>query len=168
MKNFLSLMIVAVAMIVISGCSSKMVKVEGVNPDKVTIWDNGKQKFTFNPKRDYWNASQGTKRDKYFYGVKMALNAASIYGLQSGYTHLAIVNNGINNLSGFPINDWATLSKYGKLEDRANTHFKVKTEGSEGKYFLIKNGVTLEVVFLKNKVPGLFLWDLQKLRRDTL
>jgi len=172
MKKILNLVIVALAAMLISGCagSSTMVKVPGVNPDRVTIWDQdeGKGKVHFVSERKYYSLENGTKRDKYAKGVKIALNAAALYGLSKGYTYLAVINNGINNLSGFPLNNFETLSRYLKLEDRKGTHFKVRTEGSEGHDFLIKSGVTLQVIFMKNKVPGLFLWDLQKLRRDTL
>jgi len=170
MKKILNLVIVAVAVatMVMSGCagSSTMVKVAGVNPDKVTIWDEGKGKVTFKPK----NTEIGKGLQGSLVIAKRAFQAASVYGLQNGYPYMAVVNNGISNLSGFPFNDWKSIERYTMLSTRIrkNSHFKVRTAGSEGKHFLIKTGVRLEVVFMKSKVPGLFLWDLQKLRRDTL
>jgi hypothetical protein len=80
---------------------------------------------------------------------------------------MAVVTGKVNNLSGFPFNDWKNLKKYTSLEP------KIKGSGDYnpiifGKKGLIKDGKpAVEVVYFKKAHPGLFLWDLRKLKRET-
>jgi hypothetical protein len=163
MKKILNLVIVAFAAMVMSGCAS-MVNVKGVNPDKVTIWDGEKENmFRINP------TSSGYKQMNKIHDVKRGLNATAKLGLSKGYKYMSLVNRGVNNLNGFPFNNWESLKKYMLLHKtlKNESHFRIRTNGT-GNNFLVNSGTYIKVVFLKNKIPGLFLWDLEKLKRDTI
>jgi hypothetical protein len=95
------------------------------------------------------------------------LHAAATFGLNNGYKYMALVTGNVNNLSGFPFNDWKNLKKYASLEPR------IKGSGNYNPIVFNEEGLeqnnkpTIEVVYFKEAHPGVFLWDLRKLKRDT-
>jgi len=98
--------------------------------------------------------------------MKSILQETALYGLKNDYSYVAIVNSGVNNLSGFPINDWANMKKYLKLLDKEDYRIAFKFSEENGRV-LVNDRIYLEVVYFKKSIPELFIWNLRKLRRDT-
>jgi hypothetical protein len=96
------------------------------------------------------------------------LNFAANYGLKHGYKYMAIVNEKNNNLSGFLFNDWHNFKKYAMLDPKiSGGDFNPIVFGNSLDTVSAGNRVYLKVLYFKEAHPGLFLWDLKKLKRDT-
>ncbi len=162
MKKIRLYLVVLSAMVMFSGCT-------GVAPEiKVPAGANKNVEVT----NKSWGVKfksqkvTGSERTKFIYPAREVFNTASLVGLSQGYTHMAIINSGINNLSGFPINDWENMEKYLKLYKYK--HYNNKAHFTKGSKKLIYNRrVILRISYFKEAVPGLFLWDLEKLKKDT-
>jgi len=98
-----------------------------------------------------------TYKEAYRYMVKRLLHKAEDFGRERGYSYMAIVNKKMNNLSGYPINNENALMEYFDLYRTA--HFKPKVIDKRGGIIADSWG-KLKVVYLKEKIPGLFLWRL--------
>ena len=70
------------------------------------------------------------------------MHAAATFGLNNGYKYMALVTGNVNNLSGFPFNDWKSLKKYASLEPR------IKGSGNYNPIVFNKKGL------VKNKTTG--------------
>ncbi len=108
----------------------------------------------------------GSERNAYVSPAKEVFNAAAMVGLSEDYSYMAIINTKTNNLSGFPINDWRNMEKYLKL--RNYKHYRPDAyRDRKATKLIMNNKVKLRVTYFKEAIPGLFLWDLEKLKRDT-
>jgi len=89
------------------------------------------------------------------------LHGIAKFGLSKGYNYMAIINSGFNNLSGYPINSWSAMSSY--LDMYGVAHYRSTFVESLTKNRIVK----LKVKFLKNRIPGMFLWNLSSLNSST-
>jgi len=158
-KLFISLSIVSLFSLL--GCAtpkSNVIVPKGINPD-ITI-------------RTYENTyvirahSDSFKMNKRIESFRQTFNAAAKFGLFKGYTYMALVNPKTNNLSGFPLNDWKNLKKYIKLDNTKHYRPDYKYVKNYNKLYN-NNRVAIRAVYFKEAKPGLFLWNLKKLYRDT-
>lgn len=75
----------------------------------------------------------------------------------------ALIDNGTNNLNGFPITDFKSLQNYCFPYNDEKTYFldqgaysKCSIAGSKG----------LNFVMFKEKIPGIYLWDAEATLKD--
>lgn len=97
------------------------------------------------------------------------LFVASEYGQKEGYKYFAIVNDKANNLSGYPINSYKGLVQYGKLYRlmKNREDFKVEFFNDKGKPLVYNKKVNMRVVFFKENVPGVFLFNIEDTLKET-
>jgi len=158
MKKIVYILMIALVAIGLSGCGSsfKRVKVpENISKEfEVSV---NKNIYTFYSLREYYKyADNSTKGAIIVFDRGLAI--AKNFGKQNGYRYMAIVNEGTNNLVGFPLNTKESFDKYIGL--KGYKHFNPKVF-SENKNTLFKRGsLNLKVVYLKEKIPGLFLFKL--------
>jgi len=144
-------------LILATGCSNQKTISRGSEFD---IKKEG-QVYTFRTNKSVYTIKkeQGLDfKNSYAYLIKEALHKAEDFGRERGYPYMAIVNYKMNNLSGYPINNENALMEYFNLYDTA--HFKPNIVGRESGSLIHNHRVKLKVVYLKEKIPGLFLWRL--------
>gem|GEM_PF-4985323 len=90
-----------------------------------------------------------------------AVAVARKIGKENGYVCFGIVNEGMNNLAGFPINDMRNMRKYFSLYGKANYSPNIVGKGSRPRYLFHNHHLKLRVVYFKEELPGLFLWRVQ-------
>jgi len=160
MKNTLSLAIAIITLFSLLGCTPKSnVQIpSGIDPD-ITI-NTYEDTYVIRANSPSYEMS---KRIKSF---RHTFNAAAKFGLFKGYSFMAMVNPKTNNLSGFPLNDWKNIIKYVKLD--GTKHYRPDYTYVKNYNKLYSNNlVVIRAVYFKEAKPGLFLWDLKKLYRDT-
>jgi len=101
MKKFISLMAL-VAVFMFSGCSQP--EVGKFNGKSYNLWE--KEKGT------YKVSSLGRLN------LKEQLNVAALETKKRGFNYFVLLNAGVNNLNGFPINRYSELRRYISLQSR--------------------------------------------------
>jgi len=157
MKTLKILILTMISVLFISGCATgKKIQPKGMD-DFYTIRSQGNDIyfFEYNEEIEEGNANR-TKRV-----FKNTLHGIAKFGESKGYRYMAIINNGFNNLSGYPINSWSAMDSYLDMEGKG--HFRPafrKTLASD-------RIVELRIKFFKNRIPGMFLWNLSSLNSST-
>jgi hypothetical protein len=156
MKKIVYILMIALVAFGLSGCGVTFVKVpEKIKKEfEVTV---DKNVYTFYSRKRYSTYSDNLTKGAIIVfdrGLKIAEN----FGKQNGYKYMAIVNEGTNNLVGFPLNTKESFDKYIGLKNYK--HFNPKVY-SESKDTLFNGGsLNLKVIYFKEKIPGLFLFKL--------
>ncbi|BDY11823.1 hypothetical protein [Hydrogenimonas cancrithermarum] len=156
MKKITMLVMVAFAAISFIGCaaSGTRVKVPSNLGSEFKVIDKGNRVYNIRTSELHkWKPSERVS-------VAMrAIDFAKRYGKANGYKYMAIVNEGTNNLSGFPINDSRSMKKYLSLYKTKN--YNPKAIQGSGRDAIIKNGaLNLKVSYFKSSIPGMFLWKI--------
>ena len=166
-KTLLYAILVSLATLVISGCSTdgKLIKPQGA--ENLRIYQHGNKIIDFQDKR-IRNANGDTISNVMIPSLKYTLHKASRYGLDHGYRYMALVNTNINNLAGSPINNWQNLKTLIELNKREHFRSYVFKEGNDDAIATDDEHAQIKVFYLKNRPSGMFLWDLNKLYNDTM
>jgi len=162
MKKIIYLVMAVAISAIVSGCASAQPKVEVKDNNshirKVRV--AGQDSYTF------YGVYEG-KYDKQLNELKHTMNYISDFGLDRGYKYMGITNSFFNNFGRFAVNDWNTMYQMFTLHlSNPESNFKAyPTAGSKG--VINMNSPIVKVIYFKEAHPGLFLWDLKKLKRET-
>lgn len=162
MKKILYLIMAVVISALVSGCASPGIEVKVPNAEhKIEIFKKHNVYSFF--KYDKSLSLRGREGDSLIMKkqFKQVFNIVATLGLSKNYKYMALVNENFNNLSGYPINTWDSMKKF------INLYGYKHYQGSFVKSLTSGNNIFLKVVYLKERIPGLFLWNLKKLSRDT-
>jgi len=160
MKTIKYFVMVITAAFLFAGCGGSQVKVPaGMNkPTTLHISKEGNVYIFY-----LWEDVGGFRENKInIEKFGKNFNGIANYGLASGYSYMAMVNENFNNLSGYPINSWKAMYKLMNLPNE-NNHYN----SGFYRYMLAANQPRFKVVFLKERPKGLFVWDLKQLKADT-
>ena len=95
--------------------------------------------------------------------------AAAIHGKDLGYSYFAITAENMNNLSGFPINNFENVIAFCDFERiTAKKHYKPRPvcwSDSGGLFDLYS--IKLQVEYFKTPVPGLFFYHIDEVIAQT-
>ena len=155
MKKVIMLVMVALGAIGFTGCStsSKIVKVPSSMGSELVVRDIGDNKYSIR----YYKIKGFMNKEKQTIAIK-GINFAKKYGKLNGYKYMAIVNEGTNNLAGFPINDMSNMKKYLSLDMKG--HYNPRSMQAKGDVLIKNKHLNLKVMYFKEAMPGLFLWKL--------
>jgi hypothetical protein len=163
MKKVIYFIMVIAVSVIVSGCveSGSKVKIpDSVKTDRLDrVFALGDNEYVF--KGEYANSYPERIKT-----LKSVMHSIATFGLENGYKYMALLNEKNNNLYGFPFNDWKNLKAYADLSPKiSGGDFKPVVFGKGG---LVNDGRTeIKVLYFKEAHPGLFLWDLRKLKKDT-
>jgi len=102
--------------------------------------------------------------------IAEAFYSAAVYGKQQGYDYFALTSKNMNNLAGYPINDFDNLIKYCHFEKKsAKKYYKPRpvcwAENETGLFDLYT--VKINVKYFKKPIPGLFLYNVDEVIKKT-
>jgi hypothetical protein len=172
MKTLIKITAVTVILLVFSGCTAatfqKMQTPKSLKNEITVIIPNDKENKTIffdNSNNNIGKSKVETDRQfaETFY-------AASIYGKQKGYSYFAITSKNINNLSGYPINSFENVLDYCNFEkESGKKHYKPRpicwAEDGSGLFDLYS--IELKVQYFKEQIPGLFLYNIDEVIKET-
>ncbi len=118
MKKIIGLVAI-IAVMILNGCGGKSPNVvtEGGIDYEVKTFSNGDIEVYI--KDDYKINLKDTK--SYEKILKLTLKKAAEVTRKKGYSKFIVINAGINNLNGSPLNNYKNLKKYITLNVRKNT-----------------------------------------------
>lgn len=88
--------------------------------------------------------------------LETAVNYANHYD----YKYMAIVRKGFNNLTGMPINTFKAINQYRSVASHGFSY------NGRGDPLQISKGRTFKLHFFKEKIPGLFLFNINDLDKE--
>lgn len=169
MKTIFSFIFAATAAIIISGCATPTAQVTFSSDKQKNQIVIKKEKTTDvysfqHPLSIYAEYNE----ERYKQGLAETLYTAAQFGQKKGYKYFGLVNIGANNFSGFPLNSYDSLIQWGMLHEnmKKREHFKPLLKTSQDT--IISNmKVDLRVVYSKEAIPGLFLFNIEQTMKDT-
>lgn len=147
MKNFVKLLLIGTSAIYLSGCAGGK-PVPGLSDKKVHVRQESPVKYNFHWYGKPYNSS--TEAEKTY---KKVFHKIAQVGQTKGYPYFAVVNDNFNNLSGYPINSWRAFSQLTSIYKK--DHFWASFD--ENLADLNKPGI--DIIYLKNRPKGLFVWN---------
>jgi len=90
--------------------------------------------------------------------------AAAIYGKRQGYRYFAVTAKSMNNLQGFPINSFDNVVAFCNWE---KTNEAYRPRPLCRRHGILSGNVRLEVIYFKKPLPGLFLYNVDEVIRQT-
>jgi hypothetical protein len=98
------------------------------------------------------------------YQLAETFYAAAVHGKRLGYSYFAITAESMNNLSGFPINNFNNIVQFCNWEKENKAYRPGPLCYKKG---IIGYSVELEVKYFKNPIPGLFLYNIDEVITQT-
>ncbi len=165
-KIILSLMALAIS-ILISGCSNVIAK--GIEPSgkTYTLWEkDGIYSIAADTRRVHESSEYIDEENKV---LKSQLNIAAKETKKMGYNYFVLVNDNVNNLNGFPLNNYKNLSRFITLKKRKPSF---ATDGQDrGEDNLISTGAMrirfkpVSATMLNNGLIS--VWSVSQTLKDT-
>jgi len=153
-KTILSLMAV-VAVFMFSGCSKPEVKSK--NGVEYKLWSKENNSLKFG--------------DGSGLSLKKQLNIAAEESRKRGYSYFVLLNAGVNNLNGFPINTYSELVRYHTLQKRKSSFTTNGKNQNRGKTPLRTKSGKFSIWFkpVGNEFKNSFVsvWSVEQTLRDT-
>jgi hypothetical protein len=163
MKKIIYLVMAIVMSAIVSGCAGAKPKLEvkDNNPHIRKVLVAGQDSYEF----------YGFYKRKYedrLNELKHTMHYIAEFGLDHGYKYMGITNEYFNNFGLYAVNDWNTMNQMFTLYlSNPNSNFKVGPSSKGDKGLLMNSSPYVKVIYFKEAHPGLFLWDLKKLKRET-
>jgi hypothetical protein len=159
-------LILAVMVLMFSGCAGKGPKpqVPMVTKDgEVVIIKDVLAKDIVNPSEETLKVirSGGYNYDKF--SLEERLKRASEESLNSNKKYFALINDGTNNLEGFPLIHYADLVAYCFPYNEKNVKFI--DQGHDDKCTVLTQH-ELKIIMFKEQLPGIYLWDAKATLND--
>lgn len=165
MKKVFSLLITVFAILFFVGCSGKASVVPEVKKDGDSIkvypvysYYKGFDKASANYLNKHINDHGEEKFD-----LSETLKRASEEVIFSGNKYFALINNGTNNLNGFPLTKYSDLVAYCYPYQEKKANFVDQVKGDKCS---INTETNLKIVMFKDQIPGLYLWDANQTLKD--
>jgi hypothetical protein len=163
MKKIIYLVMAIAISAIVSGCASAKpeVKVKDNNPhiEDIRLIEKDSYEFYGIYERKY---------EQRLNELKHTMHYIASFGLERGYKYMGITNEYFNNFGRYAVNDWNTMNQMFTLYlSNPNSNFKVGPSAKGEKGLLLNSAPYVKVIYFKEAHPGLFLWDLKKLKRDT-
>lgn len=161
------MLVVAISAVVFTGCAK---------PDKVTkdgqeyaIWPQDNNSYSISAPAYTDNIERGVAKS-YEAPMKRQLKLAAEITKQKGYSYFVILNAGMSNLDGFPINTYKELLRYVTLGPRHKT-FQIngRNQGRGTIPFLDLTRVRLWFKPVGQEVANSYIsvWSVEQTLRDT-
>ena len=167
MKTLIKIAAISVSLLIFSGCTAATFqKMQTPKPLKneitvVTPKDPEDKRVWIRNENDII----GKTIKEIDYQLAETFYAAAIHGKNLGYSYFAITAKSMNNLAGFPINNFDNVVQFCNWE-KENKAYRPKPlcyeEGIMGGY-----SVELEVRYFKEPIPGLFLYNIDEVIKET-
>jgi len=164
MKKIILSLITFVTMFVLSGCVGGT-STTGLskNGGKYYLWERSNGDFAIHP----LNSGLSLKEE---------LRIAAETVKSKGYSKFVILNSGVSNLEGFPINTSPELERYVTLKKRKPSFQTNGRNQSRGKYPLkissdrYSDSFQLWFKSVGNEFDGTYIstWDVEQTLRDTM
>ena len=166
MKNLIKVAVISVSLLIFSGCTPatfQSVKAPGTGHEiKIAIPKDKKDKRVWIRNTISFNGLSWDKRRKIF---AETFYTAAKYGKDRGYSYFAITKKTMNNLNGFPINNFNNAMDFCEWED-TNKAYRPRPLCLTGEG-LISISANLEVQYFKEPIPGLFLYNIDEVIAET-
>ncbi len=158
MRKLLSLFLASILTIGLTGCASKKTRI-------AKIEEAGYKPIYVHKDKDdiYYIASDNRVKDYASDGFSEFAKVIAIakkIGKENGYVCFGIVNEGMNNLTGFPVNDLQNMKKYFALYTKAHYSPNIVGKGNRPRHLFYRHYLNLRIVYFKEELPGLFLWKI--------
>lgn len=154
-KTILSLMAV-VALFAFNGCAKPEVK-KSAGGVEYNLWPKDNNSFKFG--------------DGSGLSLKQQLNIAAKESRKKGYQYFVLLNAGVNNFNGFPINTYGELVRYHTLQKRKSSFATNGKNQNRGKTPLRTGSGGFSVWFkpVGNEYKNSFVsvWSVSQTLRDT-
>jgi hypothetical protein len=158
-------------LLLLGGCTPLVKPPEGVDAEMVRIGKRGEHEYSFSYNGPKLSGKTRKERAEIpLLEMKRVMHEIAKFGLVNGYRCMAIVNTRTNNVAGFPFNDWKNFERYARLSPliRGNGHFTPIVFGKGNKVPINDGHVCVYILYFKEAHPGLFLWDLEQLEKETV
>ena len=171
MKTMIKITVISAILLIFSGCTPatfQQIKTPKPLKSEITIItpkDKENKTVWIENKESTLNDSLQIKYQK----IAETFYAAAIHGKQKGYSYFAITAKNMNNLSGFPINNFDNVIAFCDFEKTtAKKYYKPRPicwSKSGGLFDLYT--VKLQVQYFKEPIPGLFLYNINEVIAET-
>ena len=164
MKNLLKISVVVSIMFLMSGCGA-LIQVQTPKPlkNEILVGDEGKGEYSLTNRAEVEKGKKGLDTQ-----LAETLYTAAVYGKQKGFQYFAITKKNVSNLNGFPINDYENLLKYCDLKGRGHFRSLCWDYNHDSEGIITMNSVDLKVKYFKEPIPGLFLYSIDEMIKDTV
>ena len=173
MKTLIKIAAISVSLLIFSGCAgaySNAYKVKTPKPlaHTVKVFEH---KDTINKPVYFENQESIYQKPLQQVDKQLAetFYASAVYGKNKGYKYFVIVEEKINNLGGFPINNFENIKNLCNWEyNNAKRNYKPEQLcWDEHSKSLIGSYIGFEVRYFKKPIPGLFLYNIDEVIEET-